>query len=148
MSKDVFVKSKPARLKKNRSLSNFGTHYKLIISLANRCKLQYQLTVNDRAGDAALISNLYLGGAALISKQLKHKTREYRGSNCERIKYWLTFTLLNKIYKRRDKSNLNQDLGAIQPTLNTIKVANWLFTLLSNVLMQLYLFILHTETWI
>ena len=44
--------------------------------------------------------------AVLISKQLKSKSREYRESSCERIKYWLTLTLLHKKYKRRDKSNL------------------------------------------
>lgn len=42
---------------------------------------------------------------------------------------------------------MNQDLEAIQPKLNTVKVTNWLFALLSNVFMQLYIFthILHTE---
>ena len=80
---------------------------------------------------------------------------------------FLTLTLLHKKCKRRDKSNLKVDfqmlasyiqctfnvltyepglIGAVQPTLNTVKVANWLLILLPNIFIQLFLFILHTET--
>ena len=67
------------------------------------------------------MTGAYSVAAPLFLNSQKTKSTEYRGSSCERIKYWLNLTsVLLKKYKRRDKSNLRFDLQMLCSSFNAV----------------------------